>query len=74
MSIPKRYCQLAREISERLPREREAAPAPWFSCMALPDQERALPADVLNAGANSDVVREGPFGSAWFTHRTKLVQ
>lgn len=32
-------------------------------------RERALPDDVLQAASASDVVREGPYGSAWFAHR-----
>jgi len=31
--------------------------------------ERALPAAVLVAADRFDVVREGPYGSAWFAHR-----
>ena len=30
---------------------------------------RGLPAYVLDAAAAADVVREGPYGSAWFAHR-----
>jgi len=32
-------------------------------------QERCLPAGVLQAADAADVVREGPYGSAWFAHR-----
>jgi hypothetical protein len=31
---------------------------------------RGLPEAVLLAAADCDVIREGPFGSAWFAHRT----
>ncbi|HTW26377.1 MAG TPA: DUF3991 and TOPRIM domain-containing protein [Acetobacteraceae bacterium] len=30
---------------------------------------RHLPGDVLDAAAEADVLREGPYGSAWFAHR-----
>jgi len=37
----------------------------------LADQ-RCLPADILNAAAESDAVREGYRGSAWFAHRADV--
>jgi hypothetical protein len=33
-------------------------------------EERCLPSGVLALAADSDAVREGPYGSAWFAHRT----
>jgi hypothetical protein len=33
-------------------------------------QTRCLPTTVLAAADQADVVREGPYGSAWFAHRT----
>jgi hypothetical protein len=32
-------------------------------------EERAIPAEVLNAAAKQDCVRRGAYGSAWFAHR-----
>lgn len=32
-------------------------------------EERCLPSGVLVLAANSDALREGPYGSAWFAHR-----
>ena len=46
------------------PRLRRGSPA-WRYLT----EQRALPADILKAAADADVVREGPFGSAWFAHR-----
>ena len=56
-----------RSLDERWARRsrlRQGSPA-W--CY-LADQ-RCLPADILEAAAESDVVREGYRGSAWFAHR-----
>jgi hypothetical protein len=33
------------------------------------NQQRALPEATLAAAAAADVIREGPYGSAWFAHR-----
>ena len=37
-------------------------------------QVRCLPAGVLQAADTADVVREGPYGSAWFAHRDEVGQ
>jgi len=31
-------------------------------------EQRRIPASILTAAAEADIVREGPFGSAWFAH------
>ena len=33
-------------------------------------QERGLPANVVRAASRADVLREGPYASAWFAHRS----
>jgi len=33
-----------------------------------------LPAEILQAADAADVVREGPYGSAWFAHRDEVGQ
>ncbi len=46
------------------PRLRQAS-AVW----AYLAQTRRLPASVLEAAQRADILREGPYGSAWFAHR-----
>jgi hypothetical protein len=48
----------------RRPRLRRGSPA-W----SYLTQTRRLPKHILDAAAAADVLREGPYGSAWFAHR-----
>ncbi len=52
-----------RELWRRRPEPRPGSP-----CWRYLTEERALPAHVVRAAAVAGVLREGPYGSAWFAH------
>ena len=48
---------------------RRPEPRPGSPCWRYLTEERALPAHVVRAAVAAGVLREGPYGSAWFAHR-----
>ncbi len=48
---------------------RRPEPRPGSPCWRYLTEERALPAHVVQAAVVAGVLREGPYGSAWFAHR-----
>ena len=57
---------LDRPVAERWNRRPTLRPgSPAWSYLS---EQRCIPAAILTAAAESDIVRAGPFGSAWFAH------
>jgi hypothetical protein len=56
-----------RPVAERWAARRKLRPGcpAWAYLLS----ERRLPAEILFAASEQDIVRDGAFGSAWFTHR-----
>ena len=48
---------------------RRPEPRPGSPCWRYLTEKRALPAHVVQAAVVAGVLREGPYGSAWFAHR-----
>ncbi len=48
---------------------RRPEPRPGSLCWRYLTEERALPAHVVRTAVIAGVLREGPYGSAWFAHR-----
>lgn len=56
-----------RPVAERW--RRRPSLRPGSSAWSYLAEKRRLPASVLKAAAAADIVRDGPFASAWFAHR-----
>ncbi|MDR3487163.1 MAG: DUF3991 and TOPRIM domain-containing protein [Bradyrhizobium sp.] len=70
-AYPEQIAAPAREVNA-VPAERWAERPPLRRGSAVwryLTKTRCLPEDILRAADAADVVREGPYGSAWFAHR-----
>jgi len=71
-SFPEANRRREKDLPDRPPAERWAAqprfersPPAW----SYLTQKRGLPPQILDAASQADVLRSGPYGSAWFAHR-----